>query len=218
VAICERKGRHSRNAARKTRAAWLLVALLAVRLATPVFAAESTSGQPQTFESLLEGALEAQREGRLADVRASLRDAARHVSGEDGQSAQFHGLLLDAADEYDRGLPQTSRHRLKAATQLINPWFWFGLGLVAQAFFTARFFVQWLASERRGESVIPVAFWYLSIFGSGGLLAYAIWRQDPIIVLGQSFNAFIYVRNLALLRRTRGTATPDAAPTDGGDA
>jgi lipid-A-disaccharide synthase-like uncharacterized protein len=60
---------------------------------------------------------------------------------------------------------------------------------------------QWLASERAGRSVVPRAFWYLSIAGGAIVLSYAIWRRDPVFILGQSVGLFVYVRNLILLRR-----------------
>lgn len=80
---------------------------------------------------------------------------------------------------------------------------WIGLGLVGQALFSARFLVQWIASERRRQSHIPVAFWYLSIGGGLTLLTYAIYRADPVFVLGQSTGVFIYARNLYLIRAGR---------------
>ena len=80
---------------------------------------------------------------------------------------------------------------------------WLGIGLVAQGLFMARFLVQWIVSERRGESTIPVVFWYLSIVGGILLLSYAIWRRDPVFILGQSAGVIVYGRNLVLLRRSR---------------
>lgn len=80
---------------------------------------------------------------------------------------------------------------------------WAILGFVAQVAFTGRFLVQWIASERSGRSVIPISFWYLSLFGSAGLLLYAIGRADPVFVLGQSFGSIVYIRNLALIRREK---------------
>lgn len=81
--------------------------------------------------------------------------------------------------------------------------FWAALGLVFQAAFAARFAVQWIASEWQKRSVVPPAFWYLSIFGSTGLLAYAIARGDLVFTLGLAFNNIIYVRNLVLIYRER---------------
>ena len=73
------------------------------------------------------------------------------------------------------------------------------IGFVGQGLFASRFIVQWIYSERKGYSHIPIIFWYLSIFGGLGLLAYAIFRKDPVIILGQSFGVFIYLRNLILI-------------------
>jgi lipid-A-disaccharide synthase-like uncharacterized protein len=58
---------------------------------------------------------------------------------------------------------------------------WLGVGFLGQAFFSMRFLVQWIASERRGESVVPVSFWFFSIGGGLTLLAYAIHRVDLIV-------------------------------------
>ena len=75
------------------------------------------------------------------------------------------------------------------------------IGFTGQGLFASRFIIQWLYSEKKGESSIPLAFWYLSIFGGIGLLIYAIFRKDPVIILGQSFGIFIYLRNLILIYR-----------------
>ena len=73
------------------------------------------------------------------------------------------------------------------------------IGFVGQGLFASRFIIQWIYSEKKGESSIPIAFWYLSIFGGLGLLTYAIFRKDPVIILGQTFGIFIYLRNLILI-------------------
>lgn len=73
------------------------------------------------------------------------------------------------------------------------------IGFTGQGLFASRFIVQWIYSENKGESVIPLSFWYLSIFGGIGLLIYAIFRKDPVIILGQSFGILIYLRNLILI-------------------
>ncbi len=83
---------------------------------------------------------------------------------------------------------------------------WLGIGFFAQLMFSARFLVQWLASERAGKSIVPLLFWYLSIAGSTLLLAYAIHRKDPVFILGQSVGTFIYSRNLYLIRREKKAA------------
>lgn len=87
--------------------------------------------------------------------------------------------------------------------------FWLGLGFFAQALFSARFLVQWIASEKAGKSVIPELFWYFSIGGAVLLLAYAIYRKDPVFILGQSMGFFIYGRNLYLIYREKRSATAD---------
>ena len=78
---------------------------------------------------------------------------------------------------------------------------WKALGGLAQLIFASRFLVQWIVSERWGRSVIPSYFWYASLFGSLGLLAYAIHIRDPIFIIGQSFGMIVYSRNLVLRRR-----------------
>jgi len=78
---------------------------------------------------------------------------------------------------------------------------WLAVGFAGQFIFFLRFVVQWVHSERRGRSSIPVAFWYLSIFGAVIILAYAIYRLDPVFILGQGLAIIIYVRNLALIRK-----------------
>ena len=77
------------------------------------------------------------------------------------------------------------------------------IGLVGQGLFASRFIVQWIYSEKKRESHIPIIFWYLSIFGGIGLLIYAIFRKDPVIILGQTFGIFIYLRNLILIYKKR---------------
>jgi lipid-A-disaccharide synthase-like uncharacterized protein len=80
---------------------------------------------------------------------------------------------------------------------------WVLLGLAAQALFTMRFLVQWIASERAGHSVIPVAFWLFSIGGGLLLLAYALSRRDIVFIAGQAFGVFVYLRNLQFVMRDR---------------
>lgn len=81
---------------------------------------------------------------------------------------------------------------------------WLVVGFLGQACFFSRFLVQWMASERAGRSLVPRAFWYLSIAGGMIVLTYAIWRRDPVFILGQSVGLFVYLRNLILLRREEG--------------
>lgn len=80
---------------------------------------------------------------------------------------------------------------------------WVAFGLGGQLLFTARFLVQWIASERAGRSTVPVAFWYFSLGGGLVLFAYAVHRVDPVFILGQSLGVFIYSRNLYLIHREK---------------
>ena len=77
------------------------------------------------------------------------------------------------------------------------------VGFTGQLIFASRFVVQWIYSEKKGRSEIPLIFWYLSILGGIGLLIYAIFRKDPVIIMGQSFGIFIYIRNLVLIYRSK---------------
>ena len=88
---------------------------------------------------------------------------------------------------------------------------WLAVGLIGQAFFSARFLVQWIASERRGKSVVPRAFWYFSIGGGLTLLFYAIWRRDPVFILGQGAGLFVYARNLYFVLRDPEHGDPEHA-------
>ncbi len=80
---------------------------------------------------------------------------------------------------------------------------WIVIGFTGQIMFTMRFLVQWIQSEARKKSVIPKSFWILSIVGSTILLAYAIYRKDPVFIVAQSFGFVVYFRNLQLLARAK---------------
>lgn len=80
---------------------------------------------------------------------------------------------------------------------------WVILGFVAQFFFTMRFVVQWLATEKARRSVIPTAFWFFSIGGGVLLLVYALYRRDPVFIAGQAFGLFVYVRNLYFVLKSK---------------
>lgn len=75
------------------------------------------------------------------------------------------------------------------------------LGFLGQACFSMRFLVQWIASERKKESVVPIYFWYFSLGGGLTLLTYAALRQDPVFIVGQAAGLFVYARNLYLIWR-----------------
>jgi len=80
---------------------------------------------------------------------------------------------------------------------------WLAVGFTGQAMFTMRFVVQWIQSERQKKSIIPLAFWYFSLSGGIILFSYAVYRRDPVFILGQSFGIFVYIRNLYFIRRNK---------------
>ncbi len=80
---------------------------------------------------------------------------------------------------------------------------WLGIGFLGQLMFSMRFLVQWIVSEKKKESVIPIYFWYFSLGGGIFLFSYALYRKDPVFILGQGMGLFIYIRNLMLIYRKR---------------
>jgi lipid-A-disaccharide synthase-like uncharacterized protein len=109
----------------------------------------------------------------------------------------------------------------KVLEQVLDPWFFFGM--TAQFVFFMRFVVQWIASEKKRRSTVPVAFWYLSLVGSLALFVYALHRWDFVIMAGQLLACVIYIRNLMLIsdwrkrRRQAGLPTNDLDAEDADD-
>ena len=89
-------------------------------------------------------------------------------------------------------------------TNAVNPIALFGFA--AQLVFFMRFVVQWISTERNRKSVIPVAFWYISITGGFMLLTYGILDHDPVIIMGQSFGIIVYARNLYFIHKHKNDA------------
>lgn len=127
-------------------------------------------------------------------------------------------------DEFAKRLLEDQRSHTRAETILnvTSPigFAWVALGLLGQLLFTGRMVVQWIVSEKHKASVVPPAFWWMSLVGSTMLLVYFMWRVDPIGLLGQAMGWFIYVRNLVLIYAKPGeeqAVTPgdDAAPEPG---
>ena len=85
----------------------------------------------------------------------------------------------------------------------IPEWLVLGFGFGGQALFSARFLVQWIASERSGKSVVPELFWYLSVGGGLALFLYALYREDPVFMLGQGLGLIVYMRNLWLIHKEK---------------
>ena len=102
------------------------------------------------------------------------------------------------------------------ATTSTTEMMWLALGLVAQLLFASRFIVQWLASERARRSIVPETFWYFSVGGGVLLFAYAIYRLDPVFMLGQGTGLLIYARNIQMIWRTKAEVTSAAARNDTG--
>ena len=88
--------------------------------------------------------------------------------------------------------------------------FWLAFGLIAQLAFAARFLVQWIASERAGRSVVPLAFWFFSIGGGLLTLIYGLVKREPMIIIGQLASNIIYVRNLMLIFKHHAKGSEDA--------
>ncbi|MGH1406677.1 MAG: lipid-A-disaccharide synthase N-terminal domain-containing protein [Rhodomicrobiaceae bacterium] len=80
---------------------------------------------------------------------------------------------------------------------------WLSLGLGAQAMFSTRFIIQWIASERAKKSIVPEAFWYFSFVGGFMLFMYALHRMDPVFIIGQGTGLFIYSRNIYLIWKNK---------------
>jgi lipid-A-disaccharide synthase-like uncharacterized protein len=99
-----------------------------------------------------------------------------------------------------------------------NATVWLAIGFLGQSLFSARFIVQWLVSEKRRQSVTPIAFWYFSLAGGVILLSYAIHRRDTVFIVGQATGLLVYVRNLMLIVRARRSSTPDTVPTPSADS
>jgi len=87
---------------------------------------------------------------------------------------------------------------------------WLAVGFGGQAMFSCRFLVQWIASERRKTSVVPILFWWFSVAGGLCLLCYALHRGDIVFIIGQAAGLFIYARNLILLRRQKSAGSAAA--------
>ncbi|MEQ9455674.1 MAG: lipid-A-disaccharide synthase N-terminal domain-containing protein [Phycisphaeraceae bacterium] len=93
---------------------------------------------------------------------------------------------------------------------------WVGFGFLAQAVFMGRMLIQWILSERAGRSVVPEAFWWLSLIGSSMLLIYFTWRIEPVGFVGQLFGWVVYVRNLWMIRKEDRVAGAGAVKSEAG--
>lgn len=106
----------------------------------------------------------------------------------DHTAGYFFSHIVESLQHYVHGMP---------AQDVL----WLGIGLTGQVLFMMRFIVQWIHSERHGQSLIPVSFWYLSLSGGLIVLAYGLHKLDPVIILGQLPGTIVYTRNLMLINR-----------------
>lgn len=115
---------------------------------------------------------------------------------------EFHARLAGVQEE-QRG------NALYRLFNITTPWgfLWVSLGFLGQALFTFRMVLQWYASEKEKRSVVPVGFWWGSLFGGLMLFVYFVWRKDIVGILGQSTGVFVYARNLVLIYRARAAET-----------
>jgi len=94
-----------------------------------------------------------------------------------------------------------------------NTTVWLVVGFAGQALFSARFVIQWIVSERAKKSIVPTAFWLFSLAGGATLLAYAIYREDPVFIAGQGAGLLIYLRNLHFILREKQSARAEPPRT-----
>lgn len=150
------------------------------------------------------------------DLKVQLADADDRVWLHRGDDGQLHYQVTRTDGTVEQLAPlefserlhreQSSRGSLETALNVSSPvgFAWVALGFLGQLLFTGRMLVQWFASEKSRKSVVPEAFWWMSLVGASMLLAYFAWRRDPVGVLGQATGWFVYVRNLWFLRSARG--------------
>jgi lipid-A-disaccharide synthase-like uncharacterized protein len=112
-----------------------------------------------------------------------------------------------AYKETQRSALSTQHHTMMSLETI-----WLTIGFLGQGLFFGRWVVQWIASEKKAESQVPVSFWYMSLIGGLITLAYAIYREDPVFIAGQSIGSIVYVRNLMLISRAS-QANPPASPS-----
>ena len=96
---------------------------------------------------------------------------------------------------------------------ILTPQIWLIIGFIGQTIFASRFLIQWIVSERASKSIIPNIFWWISIVGSLILLSYAIHKQDPVFIVGQSCGFLIYSRNLFLIRQNKRASKKNSDPS-----
>lgn len=202
---------HARSAPRRRRFKWepaaALISLIAVSLWV-VYDPAKGKGEPVQIGNV-KGTLAAlpREPGAEATYRFEPRSGAPGQPMTSTQVGQLFGPEV-------RESLETTRRNVLFRVFKVTSWgnlLWVGLGLAGQAAFSGRMLLQWIASEKSRKSVVPAAFWWLSLFGAVALLAYFIWRQDAVGVLGQAPGLVIYARNLRLLAKQKRRAAREAA-------
>lgn len=195
-----------------------LVGAMIAGLATVVRAQGTEGGHSPTASDARAIALQGiDLQTRLKDVTVVDRPGGLTVTVEtDRGSAQI------SPEEYVRAIQdaqqrQRERGALYVLFNITKPWgvVWVCVGFLGQALFTLRMILQWLASEKHKRSVVPLGFWWGSLFGGMLLLVYFVWRKDIVGIVGQSTGVFIYARNLVLIYRARRTAAEAAHGSSG---
>ncbi len=130
---------------------------------------------------------------------------------------QHDGRLVELTPDELAGRMHRERSTRSWGQTLLNisspfGYFWVGLGFLGQVLFTGRMVIQWLVSEKQKKSVVPPVFWWMSLGGATMLMAYFLWRRDPIGLLGQAFGWFIYIRNLWMIYRPASESPAVIAP------
>ena len=121
--------------------------------------------------------------------------------------AAENGTRTLSPDEFVRAIREAQKEQqanfLYSLFNITTPWgiLWVSVGFLGQALFTFRMVLQWLVSEKHKRSVVPVGFWWGSLFGGMMLFAYFVWRKDIVGIVGQSTGVFVYARNLILIYR-----------------
>ena len=151
---------------------------------------------------------------RLADVK--VEGGAVRVDTPAGERVVDAAAFLRAVEARQRA--RQSRHWLLQLADVTSPLglIWVAVGFLGQLVFMGRMVVQWLASEKHKQSVVPPAFWWMSLIGGSMVLAYFLWRKDIVGIFGQAMGWTIYARNLWLIYRRPAAATPAVTATPTG--
>lgn len=172
------------------------------------------SGEVSTRPALDRDDIQFNLSDRLADLR--IEDGALRAKTDAGEATIDPETFLRAVEARQR--EARSRHWLLQFfdTTSFLGLIWVAIGFAGQFVFMGRMLVQWWASEKQRRSVVPVAFWWMSLVGGSMVLAYFVWRRDPVGIFGQAMGWIIYARNLWLIYRPHEPAAPPATATPNG--